>query len=194
MSKFHRCFLLVVVLLQQAAALAQSPAPVPAAEPKAKSLPAPTVEEKAEMERLRDSARQLAKTKKYAAAEKEYRVLVALKQRVLGEEHPDTLTSRLPVAYMLEHQGRFDEAEKELRAVLKTREAVLGLEHVHVSSSCLALAWHLQHQKKLLEALEFVKRAEAGYRQSLGDEEEPTFCAVKLRKNIETELKKQSVK
>jgi hypothetical protein len=51
------------------------------------------------------------------------------KRRVLGEEHPNFLTSIRILAAMLQAQGQFDEAERLLRVELKGFEKVLGKEH-----------------------------------------------------------------
>lgn len=49
--------------------------------------------------------------------------------RVLGPDHPDTLTSHANFAVALRDLGRLAEAEAEIRAVVDTRNRVLGLDH-----------------------------------------------------------------
>ena len=50
-------------------------------------------------------------------------------RRVLGDDHPDTLTSRATLAWLAARQGRNDEAEEVYRQVLADRTRVLGAHH-----------------------------------------------------------------
>ena len=49
------------------------------------------------------------------------------RKRVLGLEHPDTLTSMANLALTYENQGRWKEAEKLGMQAMETRKRVLGL-------------------------------------------------------------------
>ncbi len=49
--------------------------------------------------------------------------------RLLGAEHPDTLTSRNNLATTLRALGRLKQAEAEHRFVLETNTRLLGAEH-----------------------------------------------------------------
>ncbi|MFM9696740.1 tetratricopeptide repeat protein, partial [Streptomyces europaeiscabiei] len=51
--------------------------------------------------------------------------------RVLGPEHPDTLTSRHNLASALARMGEQEEAVRLLRQTLADRVRVLGPEHPH---------------------------------------------------------------
>jgi non-specific serine/threonine protein kinase/serine/threonine-protein kinase len=51
------------------------------------------------------------------------------RQRLLGPEHPDTLTSLDHLGQVLEKEGRFAEAEKLIRTTLDARTRVLGPTH-----------------------------------------------------------------
>jgi len=62
-------------------------------------------------------------------AEAELRAVLEARCRVLGEEHPSTLTSRNNLALVLGDLGRLEEAEAEHRAVLEARCRLLGEEH-----------------------------------------------------------------
>jgi len=48
---------------------------------------------------------------------------------VLGDDHPDTLTSRDTVAWLVGRQGRRAEAAELHRQVLADRSRVLGAHH-----------------------------------------------------------------
>jgi tetratricopeptide (TPR) repeat protein len=51
------------------------------------------------------------------------------RQRVLGDEHPDTMISKANLASTYSDQGRWDEAEKLKLEVLETSKRLLGDEH-----------------------------------------------------------------
>jgi hypothetical protein len=50
-------------------------------------------------------------------------------EKVLGPEHPDTLTSVSQLGSVLEQQGKYEEAEAMHRQDLAGSEKVLGPEH-----------------------------------------------------------------
>jgi hypothetical protein len=58
----------------------------------------------------------------YAEAERIDREVLGVKRRVLGEEHPETLTSAANLASSLSGQGKHAEAERIDREVLGTIE------------------------------------------------------------------------
>ena len=66
--------------------------------------------------------------------------VIETKKRVLGQEHPSTLTSigNLAVTYL--NQGRWKEAKDLLVQVIETRKRVLGQEHLDTLSSMGNLA------------------------------------------------------
>jgi hypothetical protein len=60
--------------------------------------------------------------------------------RVLGEDHPDTLTSIANLASTYRKQGRWKEAEELVVQVMETRKRVLGEEHPDTLTSMGNLA------------------------------------------------------
>jgi len=50
-------------------------------------------------------------------------------KRVLGQEHPDTLTTMNNLAFTYNSQGRWKEAEELQVQVIATRKLVQGKEH-----------------------------------------------------------------
>ena len=54
---------------------------------------------------------------------------LAVRERVLGAEHPDTLVSRNNLANAYQQAGRTEEAMRLYEETLAVRERVLGLEH-----------------------------------------------------------------
>jgi hypothetical protein len=71
-------------------------------------------------------------------------------KRVLGQEHPDTLTSIANLASTYRNQGRWKEAEELEVQVMETRKRVLGQEHPHTlnSMSNLAFTWKFQDRNR----------------------------------------------
>lgn len=65
---------------------------------------------------------------------------------MLGEEHPDTLTSMGNLASTYSNQGRWKEAEELEVQVTETRKRVLGEEHPHTPTSVNNLAFTLKGQ------------------------------------------------
>ncbi|KAK4109332.1 hypothetical protein N656DRAFT_839255 [Canariomyces notabilis] len=106
---------------------------------------------------------------KYEDAERMHRQGLGLSEKVLGKEHPDTLTSMNSLAntltsmnslaLVLESQGKYEEAERMHRQALGLREKELGLsekvsgkEHPDTLTSMNNLASVLRRQGKYEEA------------------------------------------
>ena len=88
----------------------------------------------------------------YGDAEKLYRSVIAIRSRVLGPEHPDTLASRHRLIYALNEEEKHAEAEAEARQVVTLREKILGFEHPDTLLSRYNLASALYHEGKYAEA------------------------------------------
>ena len=66
---------------------------------------------------------------RYAEAEQLSREVLADRHRLLGDDHPDTLTSRATLARLAARQDRRAEAEGLYRQVIADRTRVLGSGH-----------------------------------------------------------------
>jgi tetratricopeptide (TPR) repeat protein len=82
----------------------------------------------------------------YEEAEQMYRQAQQLMEKVLGQEHPDTLGSMNNLASVLGSQGKYAEAEGMHRQALQLREKVLGQEHPDTLTSMNNLAEALRSQ------------------------------------------------
>lgn len=71
---------------------------------------------------------------RWKEAEELFMQCIEASPRVLGHEHPYTLTSMSDLAKTFCYQGRLKEAEKLEVQVIATRKRVLGLEHLHTGS------------------------------------------------------------
>ena len=61
------------------------------------------------------------------------------RKRVLGEEHPSTLTSMNSLAFTFKHQGRNKEVISLMEKCFNLRKQVLGPQHPYTTSSLKAL-------------------------------------------------------
>jgi hypothetical protein len=66
---------------------------------------------------------------KCVKVERIQREVLGVQRRVLGEEHPDTLTSAGNLAMSFAYQGKYAEAEEMLQAALAAQQRVLGSAH-----------------------------------------------------------------
>jgi tetratricopeptide (TPR) repeat protein len=76
----------------------------------------------------------------YGEAEELYEQGLALREQVLGHEHPDTATSLNDLARLSRMQGKYRRAEPLYRQALAIRERVLGHGHLETASSYHNLA------------------------------------------------------
>ncbi len=112
---------------------------------------------------------------RFAEAAEEFRAVLAIRERVLGAEHPDTLPSRNNLANALGAQGKYAEAEKEHRAVLAMFERIFGAEHPNTLSSRNNLANALGTQGKYAEEEQEHRTALAIRERVLGSEHRDVF-------------------
>jgi Tetratricopeptide repeat len=61
------------------------------------------------------------------------------RKRVLGQEHPGTLTSMNNLAFTLKSQGRDEKAVALMVQCVNLRKMKLGVDHPHTKSSLKAL-------------------------------------------------------
>jgi len=87
--------------------------------------------------------------RKFAEAESEYRQVVQIEEKVLGAEHPNTVTSRTNLALTLASRGAYAEAEKEYREVyIGGRKITWDRAPGHVCEVYFSLAVSLARQGK----------------------------------------------
>jgi tetratricopeptide (TPR) repeat protein len=102
---------------------------------------------------------------RYAGAEPLHRRALAIREKALGPEHPDTAESLNNLASLLYEKGDYAEAEPLYRRALAIRERALGPEHPDAARSLtnLALALHARGDYAAAEPL---------YRQALTADEQ----------------------
>ncbi|ORY00884.1 hypothetical protein BCR34DRAFT_637708 [Clohesyomyces aquaticus] len=138
------------------------------------------IEDKEGLEKQADSASKagwyLLLIGEYTAAEGMFRLSLDTREKVLGVEHPDTLTSVSNLGSVLERQGKYEEAEAMHRRALEGYEKVLGREHPRTLTSVYHLAFLFHQKRDYSAAVGLYQRAYDGYVKVLGVEH-PTAIA-----------------
>ncbi len=119
---------------------------------------------------------------RYSEAEPLYQQALAIRRRLLGEEHPDVATSLNDLAYLYYNQGRYAEAEPLLQQALAIRRRLLGEEHPDVATSLNNLALLYNNQGRYAEAELLYMQALESRDQLLGANHPNT---VTVRNNLE---------
>ncbi|KAH7385972.1 hypothetical protein BKA66DRAFT_490292 [Pyrenochaeta sp. MPI-SDFR-AT-0127] len=114
----------------------------------------------------------------FVTAKSMCRSAVAVREKVLGEEHPETLTSVSYLGSVLERQGKYEEAEAMYQRALQGLEKILGAEHSDTLISVSNLGSVLERQGKYEEAEAMHQRALQGGEKVLGAEHPYTLISV----------------
>jgi tetratricopeptide (TPR) repeat protein len=121
----------------------------------------------------------LNKEIRYAEAEKLERKTLDIRRRVLGPEHPDTLTSMDSLALFLRSSElRKAEAETLYRETLDIRRRVLGPEHPDTLTSMLGLANVVSDEGHYAEAEKLKREVLDIRRRVLGPEHPDTLAGM----------------
>ncbi|KIW09818.1 hypothetical protein PV08_11919 [Exophiala spinifera] len=112
----------------------------------------------------------------YEDTETMHRQALAGREKELGENHPDTLTSVNNLAVVLQDQGKYEEAEEMYRRALTGYEEELGVDHPDTFSSVHNLAYLLHARQYFQQAMDLYQCAVAGFNRVLGPDH-PTTAA-----------------
>ena len=104
----------------------------------------------------------------YPTAEPLFRRALAIFEKALGPNHPETATSLNNLALLHDAQGRYPEAEPLHQRALAIREKALGLDHPQTATSLNNLAELYRAQGRYLEAEPLYRRALAIREKALG--------------------------
>jgi non-specific serine/threonine protein kinase/serine/threonine-protein kinase len=99
-------------------------------------------------------------------------------KRVLGEEHPGTLTSMNELAELYRHQGRYAAAEPMYKHALQTREKILGEEHPDTLTSMNNLGLLYEVQGRYAETELLFKQTIERQKRVLGVEHPETLTSM----------------
>ncbi|KAI1820891.1 hypothetical protein F4861DRAFT_542494 [Xylaria intraflava] len=115
---------------------------------------------------------------RYGEAERLFRQLLEISERMLGREHDKTLTCMNNLAHILDDQGNYEEAEKMYRYELGLAEKVLGEEHAKTLVSKNNLAQCLHEQGKYSEAEKIHRKVLELREAKLGRENSNTLLSM----------------
>jgi eukaryotic-like serine/threonine-protein kinase len=109
---------------------------------------------------------------------------VAIQRRVLGPEHPDTLSSLNLLASVLRREGHYAEAEKLNRQTLEIRRRVLGPEHPDTLVSMNSLASDLWIEGHVAESEKLYRETLDIRRRVLGPDHSDTLATMNNLANV----------
>ncbi|MBT2385551.1 serine/threonine-protein kinase [Streptomyces sp. ISL-11] len=114
-----------------------------------------------------------------------HRDVAAERERVLGPDHPDTLTSRYEAAFTLSLRGRPDEALREYARAASGRQRVLGPEHPETLAARQETAYVLGQLGRHVEAHEVYAAVLAARERVMGPDHPDTLrCRHNLAFNL----------
>ena len=117
-------------------------------------------DELAEAQRLNEEGTAIRSAGKFSQAVPLVQRALAIREKILGSEHPDVAASLDNLAGLYRDQGKYAEAEVRYRRALAIGEKALGPEHPRVAASLNNLAGLYHAQGKY-------GQAEPGYRRAL---------------------------
>ncbi|KJZ71092.1 hypothetical protein HIM_09511 [Hirsutella minnesotensis 3608] len=135
-------------------------------------------DEKAEGELLFNVGESVYVLGKYHEAEQMHRQALDLREKVLGKEHPATLSSMNNLAVVLKSLGKYEEAERLHRQEWKLSEKLLGKEHPSTLIIMNNLAVVLESLGKYEEAERLHRQALDLREKALGKEHPSTLISM----------------
>ena len=114
----------------------------------------------------------------YPEAERHLPVAFELRKRVLGDEHPDTLSAMGLLAILYRDQGRLDEAETLQLQMLEIKKRVLGEEHSSTLEGMVVLAGIYRVQGRFAEAETLGLQTLEVQKRVLGEEHPSTLATM----------------
>jgi tetratricopeptide (TPR) repeat protein len=101
-----------------------------------------------------------------------------VRRELLGEEHPDTLTSMANLASTYRNQGRWKEAESLDVQVMEASKRLLGEEHPSTLTSMANLASTYRNQGRWKEAESLEVQVMEAWKRVLGEEHPDTLTSM----------------
>jgi CHAT domain-containing protein/tetratricopeptide (TPR) repeat protein len=132
----------------------------------------------AEAERLNQQAIELYQQGKYNEAISLAEKALAIRKKVLEENHLDVATSLNNLAQLYDSQGRYSEAEPLYKEALAIRKKQLGDNHPDTAQSLNNLAILYKKQGRYSEAEPLYKQALAIYKTQVGDNHPSTATSL----------------
>jgi tetratricopeptide (TPR) repeat protein len=130
---------------------------------------------------------------RYNEAEELFVQVIETQKKVLGEEHPDTLTSINNLALTYCNQGRWKEAKELEVQVIEIQKKVLGEEHPDTLTSMYNLAHMWKSQSKNEEAILLLENCLELQGRILGRHHPRTEVSLKTLKRWQQEMSERGV-
>lgn len=127
---------------------------------------------------LRNAGFYLHRRAQYAAAEPLYKLALAMREKVCGQEHSETADILSKLAWLYSDQGKYAKSELLDEQALKIREKVLGPDHSETATSLNNLATTYEHQGKYSQAELLFQRALHLKEKTVGPEHPDTATAM----------------
>ncbi len=115
---------------------------------------------------------------RYGQAEPLYEKALALRRKLLGEDHPDVAHSLNNLAFLYDSQGRYEQAEPLYVQALALRRKLLGEDHPDVAYSLNNLAFLYDSQGRYEQAEPLYVQAIAILRDRLGPDHPNTKTGI----------------
>ncbi|KAI3578012.1 hypothetical protein IWW34DRAFT_806593 [Fusarium oxysporum f. sp. albedinis] len=115
---------------------------------------------------------------RYSKAEKLRREGLTIREKLLGEEHIETLVTASDLAGSLSNLGHFEESERLQRGVIETLKHLYGDEHEQTLDAMANLSVFLNKQEKTDEALALDRHIFEVKKRTLGAEHISTIRAM----------------
>jgi non-specific serine/threonine protein kinase/serine/threonine-protein kinase len=115
----------------------------------------------------------------YSRSETLARQAVAIRNRIFGPDHPQTLEAMDALEWAISLQRKTKEAEKMEQETLAIRRRVLGNDDPNTARSMAYLAWSLQEEGRYAEAEALQRPALAIRRRTLGPEHQDTLVSMR---------------
>ena len=114
----------------------------------------------------------------YEQAEPLYQRALAIREKALGPDHPDTDTSLNNLALLYDSQGRYEQAEPLYQRALAIREKALGPDHPDTAQSLNNVAGLYRSQGRDEQAEPLYQRALAIREKALGPDHPSTASCL----------------
>ena len=89
---------------------------------------------------------------KYEQAEELYQRALAIREKVLGSDHPDTATTLHNLAYLYQDQGKYEQAEALYQRALAIYEQAFDPDHPYIANTLENYACLLRQMQRNEEA------------------------------------------
>lgn len=123
-------------------------------------------------------------------ADSEQSLTTALQSRVslLGDQHPDTLSTRRALADLARASNHFEAAEAALREILEIQSRRLGEHHPETVATRYKLGLTLQSRRRFAEADQLLDAVVTARTNSVGERHPETLAARSARAAVQHQL------